>query len=273
MPHDTFAPFERDKPDHMETVRRIAEAHTEELASGNFVPALMFLDDNEDPRTIMFPEIDGEYETKMKLAWAMKVVAAAIDDLWSIAFVVDTYHTTSKKHDGSDWGPNEMGYAFENKTVDADLVTEALTYQMMAGDSFYMTTVPYKRNGDEIEFLWDEAITMDDGPDSKFGGFYPDAMREAYGAPKIMAIPAAATMMKVLNIDLDTARLHSLCAAVKIVLTEIGIPALIPCRNEEEVEILRHSFSEVPGLAMFDKQEVEEIASLEKQFRLHSEDE
>lgn len=272
MTDDTFAPFERDTPDLMDTVRHIAEGHAEELARGSFVPALMFMDDDEAPRAIVFPEIDGKDDTKSKLAWTMRILSAAIDDLWSIAFVVDTYHTTSKKHDGSDWGPNEMGYAFENKTVDADLVTEALTYQMVAGDRFYITTVPYKRDNGEIEFLWDEVITLDEDDDKKFGGFYPNALRDAYAAPKIMAIPEAAKMAEALGLDLDAARLHSLCAAVKIVLTNVGIPALIPCRTEEEAEIVSRSFSDLPGVNVLNKTQVEEIVELERTFRLHSDD-
>lgn len=272
MSDEPFAPFERDTPDHLDAVRHIAEGHAEQLAEGNFTPALMFMDDEESPRAIVFPDIDGTEETKNQLAWAMRILSAAIDDLWSIAFVVDTYHASTKKHDGSEWGPNEMGYAFENKTVDADLVTEALTYQMIAGDRFFITTVPYKRDNGEIEFLWDDVITLDESDDAKFGGFYPDALREAYSAPKIMAIPEAAKMAEALGLDLDAARLHSLCAAVKIVLMNVGIPAMIPCRDEEEVEILRRSFSDLPGIGMFDKQDVEEIVELERTFRLHSED-
>jgi hypothetical protein len=177
MSDEPFAPFERDTPDHLDAVRHIAEGHAEQLAEGNFTPALMFMDDEESPRAIVFPDIDGTEETKNQLAWAMRILSAAIDDLWSIAFVVDTYHASTKKHDGSEWGPNEMGYAFENKTVDADLVTEALTYQMIAGDRFFITTVPYKRDNGEIEFLWDDVITLDESDDAKFGGFYPDALR------------------------------------------------------------------------------------------------
>lgn len=273
MSDDDFAPFERDKPDHMETVRHIAEAHTEHLLAGSFTPALMFMDDNEEPRTIVFPDIDGTDEARYQLAWAMKVIAAAIDDLWSIAFVADTYHTTSKRHDGSDWGPGGMQHAFENKTADADLVQEALTYQMIAGDHFYVITVPYERANGAIEFQWDDVMTMDESDGAQLGGFYPDSMREAYSAPKVLAIPEAVQMMTALGLDMDTARLHGLCAAVKMVLAQVGIPALIPCRDENEVELLRTSFAQEPDIAMFDKQEVEEISSLEQQFRLHSEEE
>jgi len=258
----------------IEFAKRHAEHEKDDLIANEFRPKVLFeTGDGDAPRLVLFPHMDGTDEAYDKFAYAVKLLAAGIDDLESIVFVVDTYKVTQMtKHDGSEWGRGGMQYAWENNTVDKDLVREAFGYQIADKSGvFAMCSLPYTRTDNDVEFHFDEAEAMVEQEGSaRFGGFFPNVMREALVQTKLLdAMLADGHRPEDMNLDLDSARLHTMAVTVKLSMAQTEWPCLVPARSEEEAQIIKESMNGGPfseGIRSFDQDELREIEDLEKAY-------
>lgn len=255
-------------------VKRFANGSEEKIFKNDFTPQIAFYseDDLESPRVIFFPEMVS-HESRSPISWAVTVLSAGIDNLAGIAFIHDGYNAASKtKTDGTDWEPGDMQRALIEKTEDAHLISEALYYSVVTKEAVHMAGVGYDRDDTTITFNWDTvtyASTMQDKVEA--AGFYPDMMRRAMDAPKIIEHMAKQFGTSVADFGLDEAggRLHTLSICTKMVLIQTGMLCMIPCRTAEEQELLQRSIKEGPfseHLQGLDQDDVAEIVTLNEAF-------
>lgn len=257
----------------IEFAKTLADADKANIADGSFVPAITFHTADEKIRLVFFPEIDGDPATRDKIAWATTLLGASIDNLWAVAFAMDTYVGKSQtKHDGSPWGYGGMQHAVLNNTVDADLVSEAFCYQIVERGSVAMVTIPYDRVGTDVEFDFDNVKCMFDGKDgARTKGFFVEMMNQSLDAPKLMdEMKKSGLEFGNMGLDLEAARIHTLAVGVKMVINQLGMNCLVPCHSEEEEEVVRESMDGGPfsdNIKSYSRQEVEEIVDLEQAFK------
>lgn len=260
------------KEEILQTAKDIAERFSNDLTEGDFAPTITYGTEGDQMRLMLFPNTDPDPQARNMLAWAVTVLAASIDNLDSITFATDSYHTTSPtKKDGTPWGPGGMQYAVENNTEDAELVFDCLSVMYMAPNQRGMASIPYRKTDKGIEFLDDEAkvLVHGDGDHLLEGGFV-EMMGTAFEAPKIIeALDKHNIDPDDFGLDEDQARLHCICIAVKMVMLRTGMRCIIPCHSAEEQDLFKTSFNEGPfseGFRAFDQDQVEEIIQLEEAF-------
>jgi len=255
-------------------VKRFAEGSEQKIFDNDFNPQIAFyIEERRDsPRVIFFPEMVND-ESRGPISWAVHILAASLDSLAGIAFIHDGYRATQNtKTDGTPWGPGGMQEAFLNNTVDAHLVSESLYYSVVTKDTVHMAGLPYERTAETINFLWDDLSYMSTQQDEvQAAGYYPDMLRHAFGAPKIID-----ELTKQFNIsgdqfglDEESARLHTLSIAAKLVLVQTRMLCMVPCHTKEEQDLLQKSLKEGPFsevIKAFDQDELDEIVTLEQAF-------
>lgn len=257
------------KNEYLEFAKTVAERRAVEILNNDCNMVVEFCIDIDKPRAIMMPMMGPTFD-RNKVGWAITVLGAAIDDLWALVFTTDSYHVRQgTKRDGTPWGPGDMERAVRQKTEDADLIFEALNCQFAeVGGGMASVLIPYDRTETEIKFKWDEAQCMISGEEgNQVGGFYVDVMREALDAPKIMGHLIETGMPpESLGLDMEVARMHTICAGVKHIMRTAEVGILVPCYSEMESEILQRSMSDMEGISVFDEEQVDEIVSLQEQF-------
>lgn len=269
--------------EYLELAKKIAERGKDELADNSFKSSVSFNDETDEPRLILFPETHDVASRDMLLR-CIVMLGACIDNLDSIAFVSDTCRVKEQfKVDGSKWEYGDMQKALNDPSdPNHDLIGEALMLQVTDSTGrMAMISVPYDRDDEGIKFDWDaaDAVVEDENPEEGRGfkaeGAFSDAFRGAFLAPKIA--PKIIDQMKSdynltgedFGLDQAAARLHTLSIGVKIVLRHAQLACLVPCRTEEEAELLRHSMKNGPmteGISSFSKEEIEEVIQLNEAF-------
>lgn len=284
----------------LEDAKRFIQVDEQRLLEGEFQATFSFFTTNDPdaPRLMMMPNM-GSDNVRGEVAWALRLVSAAIEDLDCIAFSVDTYAhkaqfseemrealkgeptaedvaKTVTKLDGTPWGQGDMQFAWENDTPDKALITEAYTYQIAYNDgTFAMLSVPYVRDAGTIKFEWDSVQPLVTGEEGgKAGGFFPEAMLKALTETKMVDSaklhhPEMVELMNAIGLEEWRARLHTMAVAVKMVMKETGWPCMIPAHSEEEAELISDSFKEGPfteGLNVYNQDDIREIGDLEDQF-------
>lgn len=268
------------KDEYIEITKRWIEVEREDLIKDECRPKMTFLTDEDTPRVLFFPKLDGDVEARDLTLWATTILGTSIDNLWGIAYAFDSIHTLSKtKTDGTAWGYGEMQDALRNNTVDAHLVEESFCYQVHEKDGgAALVSVPYDRpTPDSIEFRWDDAHVLIEGEgDGQLAGTFAEAFSRALHGPKLITAMKSELGIDFndLGLDLEAARMHTLSVAVKMVLRQTAIKGrsmqcLVPCHSQDEADLLKTSMTEGPfseGIMAFSEQEVEEIVMLDEAF-------
>lgn len=257
--------------EYLGLAKSVAERQADALATNTFMPTIAFHVEDDLLRLLAFPRIE-DAETRNQLSYALAVLAAGIDNLETTVFTMDTYHSTHPtKKNGEPWGVGGMQYAVENNTEDADLVTDALSMQIMSvnGDRA-MATVPYVKKNGGVEIDMDGANVIVHGQEGQLKGFFVEIMEQAFGAPKLMAeMQKLFGGPEVFDLTKDQARIHSMAIAVKMVMRQTGMRILIPAHSPEEQERIKNSMEGGPfseGIAAFDQDQINEIVTLEEAF-------
>lgn len=230
--------------------KTIASGEAGQLASNEFAAKFVWMDEKRGPRLFMFPNIDTTDRDDMlrKISYALHVLCST-NRAQHLAFVVDSYQCSSAtKSDGTPWSPGDMERAYENKTVDADLVFEAFTITVTDRNGWNaIVSVPYYRDGaGGILFEWDKAmaVTEKDGS-GQTGGAFASMMGQAMTTPNLLDEYAVLQhFADTLGVDDERRDVHIMCAAVKKVMLQTGFPCAIAASSEVERETLEASFSE-----------------------------
>lgn len=259
--------------------RTVAERHKEDLSNKSFRPTVLWFDVEDRPRLLMWPEVLPD--NRGEIAWAMRVLTSTQREAAHLAFVTDNYMAKAEvvdgkpkmvKHDGTEWGPGGMQYAVENQTVDADLVSECFCYHIADNEgSFATARVPYVRTDEGIEFDWDDFDVMMEEGDAKFGGAFPDMMRDAMAQPKMADVmrQQLGPVAEVLGLSQEIADMHMAAVGVKMVMQQTKWQCMIPAYSEDERDVLKDSFENGPfsdGIRVFNEEDVNEIVQLEEMF-------
>lgn len=247
-----------------------AEVEKDRLWENDFRPKIFFSTGEGKERAIMFPLFNADTREKLILASAM--VASAVADLTSVAMVSDTYHVTKEtKADGTPWGVGEMQQAFENKTEDAQYVSEGMMYTIRDDNGFVLVSLPYTRTETEIVLHPDKAGVMREDP-----GEYADSglitymLDIAYRAPSLYDEMETLAAPAEFGLSAEEARIHTLAVGVKMAMKQSQMMILVPAYSQREAEIIKMSMEQGPftdGITAYDQDEVREITTLEEMYR------
>lgn len=241
----------------VERVQSIVTHFREEIEEQRFHGTIQWFVDDVI-RAIMFPELTDE-GGRSELGWAASVLSSTMPEFTSIVSVNDSYMATeSTKIDGSEWQQGDMAYAINNKTQDAVLIRECLTYMIIEKDAVCMVSLPYERTSSGVVLYdWDHMQTMstdDDEGGPLLGGEMAYQLRKAFEAPKITNVLNDHNLKpEEYGIDPDIVEVSIMCAGVKLIMegTEGRYRVMIPARNDTEKEYVRSSFSN-DGYGVYD---------------------
>lgn len=224
------------------------------LNSDNFAPYLAWLREdlivNEElavstaplPVAYLFPEMGSTDEVRRKLALATAAVSSVANADY-LLFAADCYGAKKPtRHDGQEWARGAMEYAYLNKTVDADLVFEQVTYTIATKDGWCaMVGVPYDRDGDKIIFRNDDATVLVESIDDmneSAAGFVPDMMREAMAAEEPPLVAGMRHIAESMDVSEDERRIYMLCAMCGFISDVLSVQIVLPARTDQEVAIM-----------------------------------
>jgi hypothetical protein len=250
-----------------ELLERVAEMEEQNIRFNEMTPKFLWFDEDDALRLMGSPNID--VDQRPKLAWALQVLTAAQHEDTTLVYIFDGYHASANaegkmvKKDGTDWGYGGMQYAIQNQTEDMDLVSECLNVTAAQNGWVAMCMVPYDRTGDGITFRWDDVVMIRESPDEPRGGAagdFPTMIREATAVTRMSeAMAEEGVDITKIGLELEQAKLHMICAAVKFVGTAgAQIEVAIPARSEAEVEVLNSSFGDT-GAKFFDGETGDEV--------------
>jgi hypothetical protein len=226
-----------------EVLKRLAEGEKTYLENGSFVAKMIWLK-NDVARLFLFP--NTTITARGMLEWAVAALSSVVQ-ADQLVFVMDSYGVTQDtRSNGEEWGQGGMEYAFVNKTVDAHLVHEQLTFTVASREGWCaMGGVPYVRHGDKIEFSWEDALVLAedaDEPGVSASGSFPEMMRNGMAADPTPLRTVLDNLGEVIGLSPVEREMHALCGAVKAVGQKTGMSAAIAATNEQELEILKRSF-------------------------------